>query len=156
LSLICCWRNTFTTDTLRSCPARPPPPPPPHHKKINCSVHTVRFDLRSPDYKTAPLTTGPLQLWYIWRVRESKSSALWLTLSPVLHCCRKFILLLFISPLRPGPTLIGFFFNGHTKYIQITNYDKTLEMCGTSSIRWGETFIKNFLSINISEIYIIQ
>jgi hypothetical protein len=34
-----------------------------------------------------------------------------------------------------GPTFIDFFLNGHTKYIQITNYDKTLEMCGTSSIR---------------------
>ncbi len=31
--LICCWRNTFTTDTLRSCLARPPPP---HKKTVLC------------------------------------------------------------------------------------------------------------------------
>ncbi len=29
--LVCCWRNTFTTDTLRS---RPPPPPRPNIKDI--------------------------------------------------------------------------------------------------------------------------
>jgi hypothetical protein len=44
--LICCWQNTFTTDTLRS---RLPPPPPPQHKRYS-SVHARRFDLTSPDY----------------------------------------------------------------------------------------------------------
>ncbi len=42
---ICCWRNTFTTDTLHSWP----PPPLPQHKRYS-SVHTGRFDLTSSDY----------------------------------------------------------------------------------------------------------
>jgi hypothetical protein len=46
------------------------------------------------------------------------------------------ILLLFISPNPKARTYIyRFFLNGHTKCIQVRNYDKTLEMCGTSSIR---------------------
>ncbi len=44
VGLICCWRNTFTTDTLRSCQGSTPP-----QHKTDSSVHTGRFDRTSPD-----------------------------------------------------------------------------------------------------------
>ncbi len=54
-STIQSWFNTFT----------------PEHKR-NSSVHTGRFDPTSPDYKAAPLTTGPLQLWWNMWAGETK------------------------------------------------------------------------------------
>ncbi len=62
-SLICCWRNTFTTDTVRKWLARPPPPPPKH--KIDSSVHTRRFDRTSQNTK--------LRLWPL----DHSSSDVW-------------------------------------------------------------------------------
>ncbi len=58
-SLICNWRNTFTTDTLRTCPAWPPPPPPPTQKIQFCAYrefrpHVTRLLNCTSDHWTTP------------------------------------------------------------------------------------------------------
>ncbi len=52
-------------------------PPPPNINKINSSVHTGRFDLTSPDFKAAPLTTGPLQPWCLINLERVHVAQLW-------------------------------------------------------------------------------